>query len=249
MFSIIRHTIPTRLLLVGFIHLVGAFLLVAAHELTHCRVCFGKVSVNAKACVHCGEPKFSSGLTLIEEDNLQDRLGVFYAINGEEAFTGLVVEGRYANGVPKARQEYKAGKRDGQRMKWYENGQVMQLSFYEDGKLHGLMEEWYENGLRMAQGTYGDGKLQGIVRRWHISGELEAEYPYKDGELHGILIQWSRQGRMTSKKEYEDGKIKARLAVDLPSPKENSDKGPAIPTPEPQKEDPRTKRFDDLKKP
>ena len=97
--------------------------------------------------------------------------------------------------------------------------------------------------------AYGDGKLQGIVRRWHISGELEAEYPYKDGELHGILIQWSRQGRMISKKEYEDGKIKARLAVDLPSPKENPDKEPAIPAPEPQKEDPRTKRFDDLKKP
>jgi hypothetical protein len=249
MFSIIRHTIPSRLLLVGFIHLVGAFLLAEAHELTRCRVCFGKVSVNAKACVHCGEPKFSPRLALIEEDELQDRLGVFYAINGEEPFTGLVVEGRYTNGVPKARQEYKAGKRDGQRMKWYENGQVMQISFYEDGKLHGLMEEWYENGLRMAQGTYGDGKLQGVVRRWHISGELEAEYPYKDGELHGILIQWSRQGRMISKKEYEDGKIKARLEVDLPSPKENPDQEPTTPTPEPQQEDQRSKRFDDLKKP
>jgi hypothetical protein len=249
MFSIIRYTIPSRLLLAGFIHLVGAFLLVAAHELTRCRVCFGKVSVNATACVHCGEPKFSPRLALIGEGDLQDRLGVFYAINGEKPFTGWVVEGRYTSGIPKVRQEYQDGKRHGQRMKWYENGQVMQISFYEDGKLHGFMEEWYENGLKMAQGTYGDGELQGIVRRWHISGELEAEYPYKDGELHGILIQWSRQGRMISKKEYEDGKIKARLAVDLPSPKENPDQELTNPTPEPQKEDQRTKRFDDLKKP
>lgn len=249
MFSIIRQTIPSRLLLAGFIQLVGAFLLADAHELTRCRVCFGKGSVNAKVCVHCGEPEFSSDLALIEENHLQDRLGVFYAINGETPFTGLVAEGRYTNGVPKARQEYKDGKRHGQRMKWYENGQVMQISFYEDGELHGLMEEWYENGLKMAQGNYGNGMLQGVVRRWHISGELEAEYPYKDGELHGILIQWSRQGRMISKKEYEDGKIKARLALDLPPSKANDDQKQALPPLKLQKEDERTNRFDNLPKP
>lgn len=247
MFSVHIVMKSNRILPVCLLLVTGLFIH-AASELIRCRVCFGKISVNANACIHCGEPKFQPNLTTIEQDQLQDRNEVFYPVNGEEPFTGYVVEGRYTNGRPKARQEYKAGKRKGQRMKWYENGQVMQISFYADGELHGLMEEWYENGLKMAEGTYEKGKLHGLVRRWHNNGEREAEYPYEDGELHGILIQWSRHGRMTSKKQYETGKLKARLAIDAP-PKKESDKAESQDATEPKPKDNQTKRFDDLKFP
>lgn len=229
---------------------LSLFLIGAGPELSRCRLCGGKVSVNAKACPHCGEPEFLPGLIQIEEDQLQDRNGVFHAINGEEPYTGHVVEGRYANNRPKARQEYKAGKREGKRLKWYENGQVMQVSLYKDGKVEGVMEEWYETGIKMAEGTYIDGKLHGLVKRWHANGEQEAEYPYRDGKLHGIMIQWNSKGRMISKKEYEDGKLKSRLAVD--TPKKETGEGGAQPSEDSsgsKPENERIKRFDDLKFP
>ena len=187
-----------------------------SNELIRCRVCFGRVSVNAVACIHCGEPGFKGALKVIEKDALQDRQGVFYEVNGKEPFTGAVVDGRYADGHPKIQQEYRDGKKWGVRKKWYENGQLMQDSQYADGVAHGLMQEWHENGERMAEGSFKEGKLDGFVRRWYDDGKREAEYPYKDGELNGIVLQWNRKGVMIGKKSYEKGKLMARLAVDPP---------------------------------
>ena len=215
-------------------------------ELVRCRLCFGKVSTSASNCIHCGEPDFKPTQRTIEIHQLQDRDEIFFAVNGEEPFTGLVVDGRYASGLPKSVQEYKDGRKQGQRTKWYENGQIMQVCFFEDGELHGVMEEWYENGLRMAEGNYQKGKLHGIVRRWHNNGNREAEYPYEEGKIVGTLIQWNRAGNMTAKKLYEDGKLKTRLAVD-PPPKVEEEKEPNLEnsTPANQVED-RSKLFDGL---
>jgi len=192
-------------------------------ELIRCRLCFGKVSMNAAHCVHCGEPNFKTSLRTIEKDVLQDREGVFFAINEVQPFSGFVVDGRYASGHPKIRQEYRNGKKWGLREKWYENGQLMQKSYFEDGVAHGIMREWHENGVTMAEGNFKEGKLDGMVRRWYATGKREAEYPYKDGELNGVVLQWSRKGFMIGRKQFENGKMTARLAVD-PPPKEEETK-------------------------
>ena len=210
----------------------------ATSELVRCRVCFGRVSVNAAACIHCGEPSFKGALKVIEKDALQDRQGVFYEVNGKVPFTGAVVDGRYADGHPKIQQEYREGKKWGVRKKWYENGQLMQHSNYAEGVAHGLMEEWHENGEKQAEGTFKEGKLNGVVRRWYDDGQREAEYPYKGGELNGIVRQWNRKGVMIGKKSYEDGKLVARLAVDPPdvdkTEKEKSVPPVVIPAPAPE---------------
>ena len=65
-------------------------------ELVRCRLCFGKVSTSASNCIHCGEPDFKPTQRTIEIHQLQDRDEIFFAVNGEEPFTGLVVDGRYA---------------------------------------------------------------------------------------------------------------------------------------------------------
>ena len=212
----------THLLL--FTSLAASHLSLCANsELIRCRVCFGTVSVNATACPHCGEPNFKPAYRVIEKEALQDRAGVFYAVNDTKPYVGWVVDGRYVSGRPKIEQEYRDGKKWGMRKKWYENGQLMQRSQYEDGVLQGNMVEWHDNGVLMAEGAFKEGKLEGIVRRWYANGKKEAEYPYKNGKLEGILFQWSRRGNMIAKKRYEAGKVVARLAVDPPVSLEKED--------------------------
>lgn len=203
----------------------------ANSELIRCRVCFGKVSVNASACPHCGEPNFKPAYRVIEKEALQDRAGVFYAVNDTKPYEGWAVDGRYVNGRPKIEQEYRDGKKWGFRKKWYENGQLMQRSQFDNGVLHGNMVEWHDNGVLMAEGAFKEGQLDGIVRRWYANGKKEAEYPYKNGKLEGILYQWSRRGNMIAKKKYEDGKVVARLAVDSPITIEDDTEEGAKPEP------------------
>lgn len=237
---------PLRAVLFLLCSCTGVF---AVGELVRCRLCFGKVSTAAQSCIHCGEPDFKPAQSTIEIHQLQDRDEVFFAINGEAPFTGWVVEGRYASGLPKSLQQYTDGHKHGQRTKWYENGQIMQVCFFKDGELHGAMEEWYENGLRMAEGNYEDGKLHGIVRRWHSNGKREAEYPYQAGKIEGILIQWNRYGAMTSKKLYEAGKLKTRLAVDPPPEKPAGEDVPPKEPPPVKPAEERGKLFDGLQFP
>ena len=152
-------------------------------ELVRCRLCFGKVSTSASNCIHCGEPDFKPIQRTIEIHQLQDRDEIFFAVNGEEPFTGLVVDGRYASGLPKSVQEYKDGRKQGQRTKWYENGQIMQVCFFEDGELHGVMEEWYENGLRMAEEITRKANFTELFGVGIITESREAEYPYEEVKL------------------------------------------------------------------
>jgi hypothetical protein len=203
-----------------FVSMIGLWsaclLLAQSTELIRCRVCFGRVSMNAAHCIHCGEPNFKTSLRTIEKDALQDREGIFFAINDDQPYSGFVVDGRYASGHPKIQQEYRNGKKWGLRKKWYENGQLTQMSYFEDGVAHGIMREWHENGVTMAEGSFEQGKLHGVVRRWYSTGKREAEYPYTNGELNGLVLQWSRKGFMIGRMQYENGKMTARLAVDPP---------------------------------
>ena len=43
-------------------------------------------------------------------------------------------------------ENYKAGKLDGPRKEWHENGKLKTKEYYKDGELDGTRETWHENG-------------------------------------------------------------------------------------------------------
>ena len=71
---------------------------------------------------------------------------------------GLII---LENGQLNLKNTYKDGKKDGERLKYYDNGQLMEKGNYKEGK-EGEYLEYHENGQLKIKRNYKDGKLEGI---------------------------------------------------------------------------------------
>ena len=86
------------------------------------------------------------------------RDGLFYEVNSETPFTGVLVS-KHENGQKSADETWKDGKREGLGTMWHANGQKLSEITYKDGKREGRWTIWYENGQKKLEGTYKDDKL------------------------------------------------------------------------------------------
>lgn len=87
------------------------------------------------------------------------------------------------------------GKLDGERLVYYENGQLAERAFYKNGLLEGKSTWMSENGVILKEFQYKNDVLQGMSKYYDQEGNLIAEGAYKNGRKDGI---W---------KYYKDGKV------------------------------------------
>ena len=80
--------------------------------------------------------------------------------------------------------------------RWFENGQLEEVSVYRDDKLEGPYKGWYKNGQLLEECLFRDNKLEGLYKSWYENGQLMNEGEYKNGKLEGPWKEW-----------YEDGTI------------------------------------------
>ena len=104
---------------------------------------------------------------------------------------------------------------------WYENGQLLHISYYIEGKEHGEAKQYDENGNQigsyvMERGTgldlwyhnqggslaeereYCDGKLHGYERWWNEDNQtVHEESHFWNGVEHGIFRSWNRQHKLS----------------------------------------------------
>ena len=107
---------------------------------------------------------------------------------------------------------FKDGKRNGLRTKWYRNGQKKEEENYKDGKMDGLSTLWYENGQKEAEGNYKDGKLMTAVV-WKPNGEKCPVTNVVEG--NGIWVNYNyneparrriyKDGELVKSETYKDG--------------------------------------------
>ena len=156
-------------------------------------------------------------------DTLEKRGDIYYEINSEEPFSGLIIN-KYESGQKHTKGYLTNGREDGYWTWWYEGspknhirlyldnildnlpylfydswenyGQKRKVVDYLDGILDGLYTEWYENGQKSYEGTFKDGKLDGLQTGWYENGQKGKDVTYKDG----ILI--------SSKEWNEDGSVR-----------------------------------------
>ncbi|SDB21124.1 Antitoxin component YwqK of the YwqJK toxin-antitoxin module [Flavobacteriaceae bacterium MAR_2010_188] len=88
------------------------------------------------------------------------------------------------------------GKLEGEKLVFYEDGQVAEKVFYKDGMIQGLNTWYSENGKVLKEFLYKDNVLHGISKFYDGEGVLVTEGEYRNGMKHGI---W---------KYYEEGKLK-----------------------------------------
>ena len=155
-------------------------------------------------------------------DNLEKRGDIYYEINSEEPFSGLIIN-KYESGQKHTKGYLTNGREDGYWTWWYEGspknhirlyldnildnlpylfydswenyGQKRKVVDYLDGTKDGLSTEWYENGQKKEEGTYKDGKEDGLWTGWYDNGQKEIEGTFKDGKPDGLSTLWYENGQ------------------------------------------------------
>jgi len=155
-------------------------------------------------------------------DTLEKRGDIYYEINSEEPFSGLIIN-KYESGQKHTKGYLTNGREDGYWTWWYEGspknhirlyldnildnlpylfydswenyGQKRKVVDYLDGTKDGLSTEWYENGQKKEEGTYKDGKEDGLWTGWYDNGQKELEGTFKDGKPDGLSTLWYENGQ------------------------------------------------------
>jgi len=84
---------------------------------------------------------------------------------------------------------------DGERLVYYENGQIAEKQFYNHSKLEGASIWYSEKNVVLKEFQYVNGELHGVSKFYSPKGELILEGAYKRGKKDGV---W---------KTYENGKV------------------------------------------
>ena len=93
--------------------------------------------------------------------------------------------------------------KDGERIKYYDDGQIESKSNYKNGKLHGQYTVWDEDGELFNEDNYIDGERHG-KQTSYLDGEVTQVDNYKDGERHGKQTSYL-DGEIFSEENYKDG--------------------------------------------
>ena len=135
----------------------------------------------------------------VSMDDLVERDGLYYEVYSDDIFIGDVVVGKEQGKVIK-------GKREGEWLEYYKNGEVKEKSNFKDGKAEGESIVYYDNGKLRGKGNYKDGKAEGEIFSYFENGESELIANFKDGKLEGEFLSYYKNGQLKEKSNYKDGK-------------------------------------------
>ena len=106
--------------------------------------------------------------------DLVKRDGFYYEKLSKYVFTGEVI------GKEKGRIKY--GKREGEWVKYHDNGNVSYRGSYKNGKEEGESLWYYRNGQSSDKGSYKNGKKEGEWVGYMTSGKVSYRVSYKNGK-------------------------------------------------------------------
>ena len=159
----------------------------------------------------------------VSMDDLVERDGLYYEVYSDDIFTGDIVVGKeqgkvikgkregewltyYKNGEVKEKSNFKDDKQEGESLRYYKSGELKNKNNWKDGKLEGERLYYYKNGQLWRKNNYKDGKLKGEEFWYYESGELEYKYNYKNGKPEGEWLDYYKNGQLKEKSNFKDGK-------------------------------------------
>ncbi|HMB99639.1 MAG TPA: hypothetical protein VKN14_01240 [Flavobacteriaceae bacterium] len=102
------------------------------------------------------------------------------------------------------------GKLDGERLVYYENGQIAQKENYKNGELNGVSYWYAEDGILIKEMLYENGELHGLSKYYSPAGDLIIEGEYKRAKKHGIW-KYYENGKLVDEKNFSpEGKFKKK---------------------------------------
>lgn len=112
------------------------------------------------------------------------------------------------NGTPLQVDEYRHGKKHGNR-KVYQNGILVSDADFEDDKLHGPCKKWNKHGAMLFDGGFFKGKKHGLVKEYTPKNQitlLETVMHFDRGTLHGTWESYHAEGWKMEQRNYDHGK-------------------------------------------
>ena len=94
-----------------------------------------------------------------------------------------------------------SGKLIGERLIYYENGQIAERQNYKEGKLEGESFWYSERNIVLKAFMYVNGELHGISKYYDPKGELLVEGAYKRGKKDGIW-KYYENGKLIEEKDF-----------------------------------------------
>ena len=89
----------------------------------------------------------------------------------------------------------------GERLVYYDNGQIAEKQFYKQGKLDGVSTTYSEKNVVLSKLIYSNGLLDGLATYYSPKGELIAEGYYKEDKKVGIW-KYYENGKLTEEKNF-----------------------------------------------
>ena len=88
--------------------------------------------------------------------------------------------------IPAHRGAYKAGKKHGPWVTWYQTGAYREKGMYIDGIKQGNWSLYHQEGNKIKEGLMRDGKEQGTWQEWLHTGQKWRNVEFKDGVRQGV---------------------------------------------------------------
>lgn len=143
-------------------------------KITKRKIMMGGILAATLLFTACGKP--------VNISELQNRNGVFFAVNAQKPFSGKFFQ-NFKNGQMQEEGAFKNGLLQGKFVQYYPNGQVKVQTNYNDGKLNGAFISFYENGEKKMDLNYKNGQFEGVNTVYPTMFNPKYEITFKNGQV------------------------------------------------------------------
>ena len=189
-------------------------------------------------------PPAAPPLVELNRTNLLRLQNHWCVVGQTNPFSGVMVE-YYPGGARMSRSVISNGLLNGLSQGWFTNGQMQIQETYHDSLADGQRTRWYPNGNKLSEATIVQGTAvidtiflrilaviafaqldagyfghgirlvgglqrtgqQGVFRHWHIDGSLAEEIPMHAGRQEGVGRAYYPSGYLAEEVEMRDGKV------------------------------------------
>ncbi len=150
--------------------------------------------------------KIYQGDTINRVDQQGRKQGLWIYFN--DKYEGGIVQKGY----------YKDGKKEGEWIVYYPNGNIKTKSFYKNNRIYGPVITYYKNGKIREQGTWKGNKWVGEYRYYYENGQLKYLWYFnQSGKREGKQVYYYDNGQKYVEGTWSEGKENGQIKEYYPN--------------------------------
>lgn len=111
----------------------------------------------------------------------------------------------YSNNTKVAQEKYKNGVKNGESLKFYNTGEILEKADWVNGKQEGNYRLLFKNGQPFMQCKFNNDMRNGLFLSYYQSGDIEMEAEYKNNLRHGEWKFFNDEGEVQYTLLYNEG--------------------------------------------